>query len=596
MHLKHLKQKLKNLPKNPGIYKFLDNQNKILYIGKAKNISKRVRSYFNKKHLNYKTSLLAKNIEKIDFIIVDTEQDALLLENKLIKKFQPKYNIQLKDHKTYPYICIKNEPLPRVVATRRKVNNGAEYFGPYSSMKMVKTILKTLTDIFQIRSCTLNLSKENINKKKFKVCLEYHMKRCKGPCEGMQTNTNYNLLIKQVKFVLKGDIKTVVEYLDNKMRKYAKKYLFEEANEIKRKLDLLLNYQNKSTVINPKIDKLDIFTIDDNEKYTFVNILQISNGIIITSQTIKLKKQINEDINDVFLSAIIELRNRHQSSSKEIILPFNPNFKMNDIKLSFPRKGDKKKLLDLSYKQLRHDKVYAYNNQRSTKKGMKGSLLKEVKRMLKLPVIPSHIECFDNSNIHGTHAVASLVVFKEGYPEKKDYRKYHIKSVQGPDDFASMKEVIYRRYKRLVKENQPLPQLIIIDGGKGQLNAALKSLDKLKISNKMTTIGLAKKQEQLFFRGDKEPIELDTNSEVMTFLRKIRDEAHRFAISFHRSKRSKAAIRSELTNIKGIGGKTIEILIKEWGSIKTAKSRPLKQLEKKIGPQKALLIKDYFKK
>ena len=594
-NIEHIKSLLNVLPSKPGIYQFFDKTGKIIYIGKAKNLKKRVSSYFNKKHNSAKTQLLVKKINDIKHTIVDTEEEALLLENNLIKKYRPKYNVLLKDDKTYPWICIKNEEFPRIFLTRRVIKDGSQYFGPYTSVRLVRNILDMLRHHYKTRTCKLKLSDENIQKGKYKVCLEYHIGNCKAPCVGKQTAQNYNNSINEIKNILSGNISSVTKHLRKLMIKYSEQYKFELANEVKEKILFLENFQKKSTVVNPKINNVDVFSIIDDEEYAYVNFLKVVNGSIIQAQNIEIKKKLDEDKSLLLPIAITEIRQRVQSFSKEIIVPFKIDYSLNDVKFIIPKQGDKKKLLDLSerntkiFRLERHKQYEKINHTKHVDR-----ILQTIQKDLHLNSLPIHIEGFDNSNIQGTNPVASCVVFKNAKPSKKDYRKFSIKTVEGANDFASMEEIVYRRYKRLIDEKQSLPQLIIIDGGKGQLSAALKSLDKLELQNKIAIIGIAKKLEEIFFPNDPVPLYLDKNSETLKIIQQVRDEAHRFGITFHRDKRSKAMIKSELDEINGIGEKTKEKLLIELKSIENIKKADFSELEKIIGKSKAKLIFDVF--
>ena len=594
-NIEYIKSLLNVLPNKPGIYQFFDKSEKIIYIGKAKNLKKRVSSYFFKKHISAKTQILVNKIRDIRHTIVDTEEDALLLENNLIKKYRPKYNVLLKDDKTYPWICIKNEDFPRIFLTRNVIKDGSLYFGPYTSVKLVRNILDMLKHHYKTRTCKLKLSEENIQNGKYKVCLEYHIGNCKAPCIGNQTAKDYNDSINEIKNILTGNISSVTKHLRKLMLKYSELYKFEKANEIKEKIQFLEKFQSKSTVVNPRINNIDVFSIIDDEEYAYVNFLKVVNGSIIQAQNIEIKKKLDEDKTQLLPIAIIEIRQRVQSFSKEIIVPFNIDYSLNDIKFLIPKRGDKKKLLELSernakiYRLERHKQYEKINHSKHVDR-----ILQTMQKDLRLNILPVHIEGFDNSNIQGTNPVASCVVFRNAKPSKKDYRKYNIKTVEGANDFASMEEIVYRRYKRLLDEKQSLPQLIIIDGGKGQLSAALKSIDKLELRNKIAIIGIAKKLEEIFFPEDPIPLYLDKNSETLKLIQQVRDEAHRFGITFHRDKRSKAMIKSELDEIKGIGEKTKQKLLIELKSIENIKKADFSELEKIVGKAKAKLVFDVF--
>tara|TARA_B110000116_G_scaffold190844_1_gene165867 strand:+ start:4783 stop:6573 length:1791 start_codon:yes stop_codon:yes gene_type:complete len=587
----HIKLLLNNIPQKVGVYRYYDKNEKLLYIGKAKNLKKRVSSYFTKKQESGKIKVLVSKIFDIQYVVVQTEMDALLLENNLIKKHQPKYNVMLKDGKTYPWICVKNEPFPRVFQTRNVVKDGSFYFGPYTSVRLVKTLLDFFHQLYPLRNCTLNLSTKNIIARKFKVCLEYHMGNCLAPCVGKQTSADYQIGIEHIKQIIKGDIKSVIKHLKTAMLGFSKKMEFEKAQSVKQKIQLLKNYQSKSTIVNPKINDVDVFTIISDKKTAFVNYLKINSGAIIQAHTLELKKQLNEEEKNLLLLAIVELRQRFNSTSKTIYCSHYLENVWEDLNITLPKIGDKKKLIDLSlrnakYMQLEHQKRKRNNSARQNNK----RILERLQKDLHLLKYPRHIECFDNSNIQGAHAVSACVVFKNAKPNKKDYRHFNIKTVVGPDDFTSMEEVVYRRYKRLLKEKQPLPELIVIDGGKGQLSSAVKSLEKLNLREKIAIIGIAKRLEEIYFPGDSVPLYLDKRSESLKVIQQLRDEAHRFGITHHRNKRSKESLGTSLDKIKGIGPKTVELLISYFGSVKQVKTAKKEELVKLVGKTKALLI------
>ncbi|EKF54822.1 excinuclease ABC subunit C [Galbibacter marinus] len=581
---------LQTLPDNPGIYQFLDKDGKIIYVGKAKNLKKRVSSYFRQHHDNGKTRVLVKKIHRIDHIVVPTETDALLLENNLIKKYQPRYNVLLKDDKTYPWICIKNERFPRIFTTRNLIKDGSEYFGPYTSMRTVRTLLDLIKDLYKIRTCSYDLSKEKIDQGRYKVCLEYHLGNCLGPCEGYQSHKEYQDQITAVREILKGNFKDSIYRFKDKMNSLAIEMKFEEAQEFKEKIEILENYQSKSTVVNPKINNVDVFSVVSDQEYGYVNFLQISFGSIIRAHTIEMKKKLEESDRELLELAITELRSRFNSLSKEILVPFQVDV-VKDVKVSVPKLGDKKRILELSernaklYRQERFKQLKITDPDRHVNR-----IMAQMKKDLRLNVEPRHIECFDNSNIQGTNPVAACVVFKDGKPSKKDYRHFNIKTVEGPDDFASMEEVVHRRYKRLIDQADPLPQLIVIDGGKGQLSSALKSLDRLGLRNKIAIIGIAKRLEEIYYPGDSIPLYLDKKSETLKIIQQLRNEAHRFGITFHRQKRSKSAISSELLQIKGIGEKTATQLLKKFKSVKRIKEATKKEISEQVGAAKAEII------
>ena len=587
MNLIPIKVQLATLPNSPGVYQFYDSNEKILYIGKAKNLKRRVSSYFNKKHDSGKTRVLVKKIKQIKHIVVPTESDALLLENNLIKKYQPRYNVMLRDDKTYPYICIKKERFPRIFPTRRVIRDGSEYFGPYTSMYTVKTLLELIKSVYPLRTCNYDLSKEKVEAGKYKVCLEYHLGNCKGPCEDLQSEVDYQNQIRDIRDIIKGNFKSSLSYFKKEMLQLAEEMRFEEAQQIKEKIEVLENYQVKSTVVNPKINNVDVFSIVSDETHAYINFLQLSHGAIIRSHTSELKKKLEETDEELLQMAIVELRQRFNSYSKELYVPFDVVV-ASGVKVTVPKLGDKKKILDMSernakfYRMEKFKQIKITDPDRHTKR-----IMAQMKADLRLSAEPRHIECFDNSNIQGTNPVAACVVFKDGKPSKKEYRKFNIKTVKGPDDFASMEEVVYRRYKRLLEEEEPLPQLIVIDGGKGQLSSALKSLDALGLRGKIAIIGIAKRLEEIYFPEDPIPLYLDKKSESLKIIQQLRNEAHRFGITFHRQLRSKAAITSELENIEGIGKKTAEELLQQFKSVKRIKEASLDSLSAIIGQSKA---------
>jgi excinuclease ABC subunit C len=590
-----LQLQIQSLPDGPGVYQYYDKEDKILYVGKAKNLKKRVASYFNKIHDTAKTNVLVKKIVTIKHIVVPTETDALLLENNLIKTLQPRYNVMLRDDKTYPWICIKKEAFPRIFPTRRMVKDGSEYFGPYTCFKTVNTILDLIKELYPLRTCNYDLSQKNIESNKFKVCLEYHIGNCKGPCEGHETSENYQKQVEAIREILKGNFKESQREFKRLMNDFASKMQFEEAQKIKEKIDVLENYQSRSTIINPKITNIDVFSIVSDESAAYVNFLQISHGSIIRSHTLDIKKKLDESDEELLELAIIELRDRFHLLSKEIIVPFSVNLGEN-IKITIPQLGDKKQILDLS---IRNAKFYRIDQLKQLQivdpERHSNRIMAQMQKDLRLSEEPRHIECFDNSNIQGTNPVSACVVFKDGKPSKKDYRHFNIKTVVGPDDFASMEEVVYRRYKRMLEEKQPLPQLIIIDGGKGQLSSALKSIDELGLRGKIAIIGIAKRLEELFYPGDSVPLYLDKKSETLKVIQQLRNEAHRFGITFHRDKRSKSALNSSVETITGIGEKTMLTLIKHFKSVKRLKLASEKEISEVVGISKAKKITDFYK-
>jgi len=590
-----LELQIQTLPDSPGVYQYFDKEGKILYVGKAKNLKKRVQSYFSKNHDNYKTAVLVKKIVSIKHIVVPTETDALLLENNLIKKLQPRYNVLLKDDKTYPWICIKREPFSRVFPTRKMVKDGSEYYGPYTSFKTVNTLLELIKELYPLRTCSYDLSHGNIVSGKYKVCLEYHIGNCKGPCEGYETLENYQNQIQAIREILKGNFKESLKDFKKLMRDLASDMRFEEAQKIKEKIEVLENYQAKSTILNPKITNIDVFSIISDESMAFVNFLQISHGAIIRSHTLELKKKLDETDEELLELAIIEIRERFYLTSKEIVVPFEIDLG-ESIKVTVPKLGDKKEILNLSERNAKHyrldqlKQIKIVDPDRHTNR-----IMAQMKKDLRLSVEPRHIECFDNSNIQGTNPVSACVVFKDGKPSKKDYRHFNIKTVEGPNDFASMQEVVYRRYKRLLEENLPLPQLIIIDGGKGQLSSALKSLEELGLRGKISIIGIAKRLEELFYPDDPIPLYLDKKSETLKTIQHLRNEAHRFGITHHRDKRSKSALQTSMETIPGIGQKTMITLIKHFKSVKRIKEASEKEISEVIGLSKAKKISDFYK-
>ena len=589
-----LELQVQALPDTPGVYQYYDNDGKILYVGKAKNLKKRVASYFNKVHDTAKTNVLVKKIVTIKHIVVPTETDALLLENNLIKTLQPRYNVLLRDDKTYPWICIKKEAFPRIFPTRKVIKDGSEYFGPYTSFKTVGVILDLINELYPLRTCNFDLSKSNIENQKFKVCLEYHIGNCNGPCEGHEAPEKYQTYINAIREILKGNFKDSMKDFKKVMTELAINLQFEEAQKIKEKIEILENYQSRSTIINPKITNIDVFSIVSDEGAGFVNFLQISHGSIIRSHTMEIKKKLNESDDELLTLAIIELRERFQLLSREIVVPFAVEVGEN-IKITIPQLGDKKHILDLSIRNAKFFRIEQLKQLQIVDPDRHTTrIMAQMQKDLRLPVEPRHIECFDNSNIQGSNPVAACVVFKNGKPSKNDYRHFNIKTVEGPNDFASMEEVVYRRYKRLLDENQSLPNLIIIDGGKGQLSSALKSIDVLGLRGKIAIIGIAKRLEELFYPGDSVPLYLDKKSETLKVIQQLRNEAHRFGISFHRDKRSKAALNSSMESIEGIGEKTMETLIKHFKSVKRLKLASETEIAAVIGPSKAKKIVSYY--
>nr|WP_099092397.1 excinuclease ABC subunit UvrC [Lutibacter profundi] len=591
-----LEIQIQTLPTSPGVYQYYDKEGVILYVGKAKNLKKRVASYFTKTHENGKTRVLVKKIATVKHIVVNSETDALLLENNLIKKYKPRYNVLLKDDKTYPWICIKKERFPRIFLTRNVIKDGSEYFGPYTSVRTARALLDLIKELFQLRTCNYDLSKKNIEFKKYKVCLDYHIGNCKGACEGLQTVENYQQDIDAIRNIIKGNFKHSLKLFKELMLQFADKMEFEEAQKIKEKIDLLANYQAKSTVVNPSITNVDVFSLISDEGFAYANFFKIVNGSIIQSHTTEIKKRLNETDKKLLELFIIEIRTRFNSQSKEIYVPFKVDLG-EELKVTVPKLGDKKRIVELSirnakyFRQERFKQIKIVDPDRHVNR-----IMAQMKKDLRLTKEPRHIECFDNSNIQGTNPVAACVVFKNGKPSKKEYRHFNIKTVVGPDDFASMEEVVFRRYKRLKEEDQPLPQLIVIDGGKGQLSSAVKSLDILGLRNKIAIIGIAKRLEEIYYPNDSIPLYLDKTSESLKVIQRLRDEAHRFGITHHRNKRSKALLINELELISGIGKQTVVSLMKHFKSVKRIKAAPFDEIEKIIGANRAKKIKEHFQK
>lgn len=585
-----------SLPQLPGIYKYYNDAGELLYVGKAKNIRKRTGSYFNKTIASYKTHELVRRIRRIEFTIVSTEQDAFLLENSLIKQFQPLFNINLKDDKTYPYIVIKNEHYPRVYLTRQKIEDGSQYFGPYTSVGKVRELLNFIKQTISLRTCPLNLLQRNIEKGKFKVCLEYHLGNCKGPCEGLQSEEDYNENIRQIKNILKGNLSAVILHFKKEIKSLAESLEFEKAEGIRKKITYLENYQSRSIVINSTLKDVDAFTIEQVGSIAYVNYMMVNNGAIIQTKTIKAETHLDETIEEILASAIAQLRSLFNSEAKEIIVPLEIEYAEPEVIVTIPKGGDKKKLLELSQKNVQYFLDGIKNKERLQlfKGGDKAGVLLQVQTDLQLSAVPQYIECFDNSNFQGSYPVSAMVCFKDGEPSKKDYRLFNVKTVEGINDFATMKEAVYRRYKRLKADASPFPQLVIIDGGKGQLSAAQEAIEELELSGKMTLVGLAKNEEELFFVGDKESLKLPYDSESHKLVRRIRDEVHRFGLNFHRQKRSKGTFKNGLQQIKGIGDGTANILLKTFRSINNIKQQPESELARVIGVSKAKLLKNYF--
>lgn len=586
------------IPHQPGIYKYFDAYNELIYVGKAKDLRKRTSSYFTKTFTNYKTHELVNRIRKVEFTITNSEADAFLLENSLIKQFKPKFNIDLKDDKSFPYIVIKKEPFPRVFLTRTRINDGSEYLGPFTSVAKVRELLIFIKQNVALRTCKLNLAQANIEKGKFKVCLEYHLGNCKGPCEGKQSEQQYADALQQVRNILKGNIQQVIQHFKTEMIQHASNLDFEKAELVRKKVEHLENYQERSVIVSKHLSNLDVFSILKDGDTAYVNYLMVYNGSIVQTHTVRIETKLEESEQEVLPLAIIQLRETFNSLANEIIVPFEIDFALEEISITIPKGGDKKKLLDLSIKnvnyfteELRKKKILQLEGKSDTQKK---EVLYQLQQDLQLKEVPLHIECFDNSNFQGSYPVSAMVCFRDGIPSKKDYRHFNVKTVEGINDFATMKEVVYRRYSRIVKEEQALPQLIIIDGGKGQLSSAMESIVQLNLEGAMTVVGLAKNEEEIFFPGDKEAIRLPWDSESLKLIRRIRDEVHRFGINFHRQKRSKGTFKNELENIKGIGKSTAELLLKEFKSVKNIQTKSQEDLALIIGLSKAKIICSYF--
>ncbi len=588
---------VESLPETPGVYQFYTNEMSLLYIGKAKNLKRRVSSYFNKSHDSSRITMMVRQIADIKTILVETEYDALLLENNLIKKHQPRYNVSLKDDKTYPWIVIKKEDFPRVFYSRRHIKDGSTYYGPYASVYMINTMLELINTLYKLRTCNLVLSPANIAKKKFRVCLEFHVGNCFGPCEGLQSKADYDTSIDGIKDILKGNINNVIRHLEDLMKKQAAAFEFEGAQMSKEKIEILEKYKGRSVIVHPTINNVDVFSYVDEQNSAFVNYMKVMSGAVVQSFTLEMKKKLEESPAELLSLAIAELRQRYQSDAKEIIAPFELEQEIPGVETVVPKIGDKKKLLELSEKNVRYfmkDKLEQAD--KLNPEHRIDRLMTQMQKDLRLPVKPHHIECFDNSNFQGDYAVAAMSVFKNGRPSKSDYRHFDIKTVTGPDDFASMEEVVFRRYKRLLEEEKPLPQLIVIDGGKGQLSAALTSLEKLELRGKISIIGIAKKLEEIYYPGDPLPLYLDKKSETLKIIQQLRDEVHRFGITHHRNKRSKGLIKTELSEIKGIGAATGETLLKHFRSVKRIREAKLDELTAIIGTAKGKVVYDYFAK
>lgn len=587
------------IPHQPGIYKYFDSSNELLYVGKAKNLRKRVSSYFTKTFTSYKTHELVQRISRIEFTIVDSEQDAFLLENSLIKQFQPRFNINLKDDKTYPFIVIKNEPFPRVFLTRKKIMDGSEYLGPYTSVKRVRELMEFIKQTIQLRNCSLNLTDKNIQKGKFKVCLEYHLGNCKGPCEGLQTAEDYKENLLLLKNLLKGRLSPVIRHFKEEMKGHAANLAFEKAELTRKKIEFLENYQSRSVVANAKTGNMDVFSIVKEKDIAYVNFLMVREGTIVQTQTNKVETHLDEPPEEILSFTVAQLRTTFNSDATEIVVPFSIEFPQTDVTITVPKGGDRKKLLELSEKNVNYFIEEIRSKERlklDQKQNSKTNLLLKLQSDLQLQETPVHIECFDNSNFQGSYPVSAMVCFKNGEPSKKDYRHFNVKTVEGINDFATMKEAVYRRYKRLKEEKQDFPQLVIIDGGKGQLSAAMEAIRELELVGSTTLVGLAKNEEEIFFSGDQESLKLPFNSESLKLIRRIRDEVHRFGITFHRQQRSKGTFKNELENIPGIGKATADMLLKQLRSVKNVSQQTEEELAKWVGQSKAKIIAAYFKK
>jgi excinuclease ABC subunit C len=593
----HLSTIISDLPGRPGVYQYYDKDGKLLYIGKAKHLKKRVSSYFTRDgSLTGKVRVLVQKIADIRFIVVNTELDALLLENNLIKKYQPRYNVMLKDDKTYPWICIKNEPFPRIFSTRNRIMDGSDYFGPYASGRMMTTVLDLIRQLYPLRNCNLNLSESSIRKKKYKVCLEHHLGNCLGPCEGLESETDYLAKLQQIKSILKGNISTVKLHLTELMKEFASRYEFEKAQVIKEKIELLDRYQSKSSVVNPSIHNVDVFTFCEDAGSGYVNFMKVVSGCIVQAHTVELKKKLDESPLELLTLAIAELRERFESDAKEIILPFIPEVEIPGVTYTIPIRGDKKALLELSernakfYMLDKHKQMERVDPERHSRR-----IMEQMKKDLRLKSEPLRIDCFDNSNIQGAYPVAAMVVFTNGKADKQEYRHFNIKTVEGPNDFASMEEIIYRRYKRVLDEEKPLPQLIVIDGGKGQLSSAMNSLDLLGLRDKVDVIGIAKKLEEIYYPGDPLPLYIDKKSETLRIIQQIRDEAHRFGITHHRKRREKGTIHTQLTDIEGIGENTAQLLLRKFKSVKNIRIAKVEEIQAVAGKAKGKIVFDFFR-
>lgn len=591
----NLELQLKTLPSEPGVYRYYDKNDQLLYVGKAKQLNKRVLSYFNKNLSGYRTRIMVSKIHRLETTVVNSEYDALLLENNLIKEHQPFYNVMLKDDKTYPWICIKNEDFPRIFLTRSKIKDGSEYYGPYAKVKPARILLDTIKNLYKIRTCNLNLAPEKIAEGKYRVCLEYHIKNCNGPCEALESKEDYDEKVDAIRGIIKGDFRLARKYLEERMHRFAANLEFEKAQLIKQNIESLENYQEKHTVVHPSIDDVDVFGMTSDETAAYINYFKIRNGSIVQSFTTEIKKVLEEADEDILEEALVEIRQKFDSTSKEILLPFHLGLEIPNVKLIVPKVGDKKRIVELSEKNAKEyrleklKQVQIIDPERHTNR-----IMAEMQKLLRMPVEPRHIEGFDNSNIQGTNPVSACVVFKDGKPSKADYRIFHPKTVEGPDDFKTMEEVIYRRYRRLIDEGEPLPQLILIDGGKGQLSSAVKSLKLLGLYGKITVIGIAKRLEEIYFPEDSVPLYIDKKSETLKILQRVRDEAHRFGVKHHRTRRTNSTIQSELEQIPGVGPITIELLLTKLKSVKRIKEADLVTLEEILGKAKARVVWEFF--
>ncbi|MBP6575899.1 MAG: excinuclease ABC subunit UvrC [Chryseobacterium sp.] len=590
-----LELQLKTLPSEPGVYRYYDKNDQLLYVGKAKHLNKRVLSYFNKNQNGYRTRIMVSKIHRLETTVVNSEYDALLLENNLIKAHQPFYNVMLKDDKTYPWICIKNEDFPRIFLTRTKIKDGSEYFGPYAKVKPARVLLDTIKNLYKIRTCNLNLAPSKIAEGKYRVCLEYHIKNCNGPCEDLESKEDYDEKVEAIRGIIKGDFRFAKKYLEERMFRFASNLEFEKAQMIKNNIESLENYQEKHTVVNPSIDDVDVFGMTSDETAAYINYFKIRNGSIVQSFTTEIKKVLEETDEDMLEEALVEIRQKFDSTSKEILIPFHLGLEIPNVKLIVPKVGDKKRIVELSEKNAKEyrleklKQVQIIDPERHTNR-----IMAEMQKLLHMPVEPRHIEGFDNSNIQGTNPVSACVVFKDGKPSKADYRIFHPKTVVGPDDFKTMEEVIYRRYRRLLDEGDDLPQLILIDGGKGQLSSAVKSLKLLGLYGKITIIGIAKRLEEIYFPEDSIPLYIDKKAETLKILQRVRDEAHRFGVKHHRTRRTNSTIKSELEQIPGVGPKSIEMLLTKLKSVKRIKEADLVTLEEILGKVKAKVVWTFF--